>query len=244
MKKCTNCFYEDPDDALFCSHCGKPFSIQSPNKNKIDHQSNLDEKKENSRNTNRGCWISFGIIALIVSAIALSISISNNVSTNYKSPAFTATSRPVNVYLTKTATTVVIIRPTATPYIASQSWRIKDYPGAVLEASDSYTNSNYTKSVEMFARNHAISPPYYWNWYQLPQNTRFADIEDYFKPLATEMRFRIGEDEQWATTTGDDIFLLSFLQGYGKKASYIYMEFWPYTTSYDAQLLIFYVNPQ
>jgi hypothetical protein len=150
----------------------------------------------------------------------------------------------VTLYPTKTATIIDVIPPTEIAATASQSWRIKDYPGSVLWATDSSTDTDTINWVESLARNNAIPQPYYWSWYQLPQSTRFADIEDYFKPIASEMKYRLGQDEQWNTNTGSDTFLLSFLKGSDQDTSMISMEFWSHTTSYDAQLLIFYVNPQ
>jgi hypothetical protein len=135
--------------------------------------------------------------------------------------------------------------PTVTPTLLDQqSWRLPQFPGANFVSDDAYIYSDDVSNfVAEIAHNNAVKEPYYWSLYLLPNDTRFADIENFFTPLETGKGMIKGEDEQGITVGGDDTFLLSFLSGYDKNASIVYMEFWPHVTNYQAQLLIFYVNP-
>jgi hypothetical protein len=152
-------------------------------------------------------------------------------------PRPTSTSTPTRVPPTRT--------PTVTPTLLDQqSWRVPQYPGAQIWADDAYTSSDIADFVAEIAHVNAVKEPYYWDLYGLPNDTRFADIENYFKPLETGKGLMVANDDQWMTVGGHDTFLLSFFSSYDKNATYIYMQFWPHASGYNAQLLIFYVNPK
>jgi len=246
MKLCKNCSTENSDDSGYCRKCGQP----------LGDETGAEVPESQPQKAHRNRWVIVSLVVLLVVAVicvgafALLAGKRSSLLAALQplptqtdtplpptdTPLPTGTSTPTRVPPTKT--------PTVTPtFLDQQSWRVPQYPGSVIWADDAYTNSDVADFVAEIAHVNAVKEPYYWDLYGLPNDTRFADIENYFKPLETGKGMMVGNDDQWMTVGGHDTFLLSFFSSYDANATYIYMEFWPHATGYDAQLLIFYVNP-
>lgn len=165
-----------------------------------------------------------------------------------------ATSEAMKVELTKLAEEVV---PTAEPTVdyltttddtttsyALESWRLLWYPSSTFLADDVVTSDDWDDFVAGMARNLAVPEPYYWEYLQAPDDTRYKDIEEYYIEEATEYHdYKVAQTQQYVTKGGDDTFILTFTKGKGDEASRIVIQFWPKTRDYPAALLVFYVNP-
>jgi len=244
MRLCENCSTENADDAVYCKKCGQL----------MDGSTDDAAPQEKKGSSNR--WITILIAALVVvclagvGAAALLIGKVGPLIAAYQvQPTRTSTPLPsTDTPLPTNTLTPTVVLATDTPVVVptlldQQSWRLPQFHGATFVADDAYTRSDIAAWVADIAHNNAVKEPYYWDLYLLPNDTRFADVENYFIPLETGKGMIKGEDEQGVTVAGNDTFLLSFFSSYDKDASVIYMEFWPHVTSYNAQLLIFYVNP-
>lgn len=165
-----------------------------------------------------------------------------------------ATSEAMKVELTKLAEVVV---PTAEPTIdylateedtsssyALESWRLLWFPSATFLADDVVTSEDWDDFAAGMARNLAIPAPYYWEYLQVPDDTRYKDIEEYYIEQATEEHdYKLAQTQQYVTKGGDDTYILTFTKGKGDSASRIVIQFWPKTKDFAAAVMVFYVNP-
>lgn len=165
-----------------------------------------------------------------------------------------ATSEAMKIELTELAEAAI---PTAEPtidYLATsedtsssytyESWRLLWYPSATFLADDVVTSDEWDDFAAGMARNLAIPEPYYWEYLQVPDDTRYADIEEYYIDEATqEHDYKLAQTQQYVTKGGDDTYILTFTKGKGDSASRIVIQFWPKTKDFPAALMVFYVNP-
>ncbi len=165
-----------------------------------------------------------------------------------------ATSEAMKVELTELAEAAI---PTAEPTIdyltttedtsssyTYESWRLLWYPSATFLADDVVTSDEWDDFAAGMARNLAIPEPYYWEYLQVPDDTRYADIEEYYIDEATkEHDYKLAQTQQYVTKGGDDTYILTFTKGKGDSASRIVIQFWPKTKDFPAALMVFYVNP-
>lgn len=146
------------------------------------------------------------------------------------------TSVPTTDYLTTTEDT--------SSSFALESWRILWFPSATFLADDVVTSEDWDDFVAGMARNLAIPEPYYWEYLQLPDDTRYKDIEEYYIEKATEeFDYKLAQTQQYVTKGGDDTYILSFTKGKGDAASRVVIQFWSKTKDFPASMLVFYVNP-
>jgi hypothetical protein len=125
-----------------------------------------------------------------------------------------------------------------------ESWRLLWYPTATFLADDVVTTDEWDDFAAGMARNLAIPEPYYWEYLQVPDDTRYADIEKYYTDEATkEHDYKLAQTQQYVTKGGDDTYILTFTKGKGDSASRIVIQFWPKTRDFPAAVMVFYVNP-
>jgi hypothetical protein len=132
---------------------------------------------------------------------------------------------------------------TPTPLYGNQSWRLELIPTGNKIADDQYTNSGWDDLINGHARNLAIASPFFWEFSELPDQTRYAEIEDYYIKAAQKHGYKLGNSVQGVTRDGQNTYLLTFVKGSGTNASRIVLEFWAKTPDYPATLMILYSNP-
>jgi hypothetical protein len=126
---------------------------------------------------------------------------------------------------------------------ASQDWRFDVIEGGEKIGDDASVNREWQDSIAVHARNLAVGNPYYWEEIKLPDNTRYADIEDYYGKIAKDHGYKLGRSEQGMTVAGGETYLLTFVRGSGKNASRVVLEFWPKAGNFNADMIIIYSNP-
>ena len=62
MKTCPNCYKDLPDDAEFCTYCGKPLT-----ETKIRNKKN--EERQLKKNTRKNTWAMLGLLLLLLGLI-------------------------------------------------------------------------------------------------------------------------------------------------------------------------------
>lgn len=132
---------------------------------------------------------------------------------------------------------------TPTPPYGNQSWRFEMIPTANRIVDDQYTNSDWDDFINGQARNLAVASPFFWEYAELPDQTRYAEIEDYYIKTAQKHGYKLGNSVQGVTKAGQNTYLLTFVKGSGVDASRVVLEFWAKTPDYPANLMILYSNP-
>jgi hypothetical protein len=132
---------------------------------------------------------------------------------------------------------------TNTPY-QNQSWRLPLMEDAELWEDDGYFNKDDLEWIKITATNLAIPSPYYWDWVGLPY-IRYADALNYYRGIIEPRGYKLVQSEQGFDAYGySDTYLIEFTKYISNtKTSKIVIEFWEKTADYDAQVIIFYVNP-
>ena len=130
----------------------------------------------------------------------------------------------------------------SSPY-GNQSWRFEMIPTGNRIVDDQYTNSDWDDFINGQARNLAVASPFFWEYAELPDQTRYAEIEDYYIKIAQKHGYKLGNSVQGVTKAGQNTYLLTFVKGSGVDASRVVLEFWAKTPDYPANLMILYSNP-
>jgi hypothetical protein len=136
--------------------------------------------------------------------------------------------------------------PTSTPAFvpfSNQEWRFSVIEGGNKIGDDASADQDWQDNIAVHARNLAVGDPFYWEEITLPDNTRYADIQDFYLREAKNHGYKLGRSEQGVTVVGGDTYLLTFVRGSGKNASRVILEFWPKSGNQQADLMIIYSNP-
>jgi hypothetical protein len=99
-------------------------------------------------------------------------------------------------------------------------------------------------NVKNQAINLSVPEPYFWEIIELPRQTRFAEIEEYYVKTAQEHGFIIGRNEQGETVAGENTYLMTFIREDLSNTPRVTLEFWPKTADYEAFMIIFYSSPE
>jgi hypothetical protein len=109
---------------------------------------------------------------------------------------------------------------------------------------DQTVGQDWQDSINHQARNLAVPSPFFWEEINLPDQTRFAEVQDYYLKIAQNHGYKLGRSEQGTTRAGQNTYLLTFVKGSGEEASRVILEFWSKTSTYPAFMLILYSNPE
>jgi len=119
--------------------------------------------------------------------------------------------------------------------VRQESWRIPSLPGSTLVANDKSGAHDWETNAAMHARNLSITPPYYWEYYDLPNGTRIQNVRDYYVNLGSNIGFRIGVDDQG--TNG--VYLLTLVKG-NPMLQKIAVQYWPQDTENPPMVMVIY----
>jgi hypothetical protein len=85
------------------------------------------------------------------------------------------------------------------------------------------------------ARNLAIEPPYYYEFYQFPDVQRYDEVRTFYQTELQALGYKLGADLQ-----GDsNIYLLTFVNSSSSPQKKITIQYW----NSDSMVLIIYKNP-
>jgi hypothetical protein len=126
----------------------------------------------------------------------------------------------------------------------NQVWRLPLMNDATFWQDDKIFIDDDLEWVKITARNLAIPSPYYWEWIGLPV-IRYADALKYYRGIIEPKGYKMVQSEQGFNAYGySNTYIIEFTKYISSsKTSKIVIEFWEKTSDYDAQVLIFYVNP-
>lgn len=144
-------------------------------------------------------------------------------------PSFTAKPLP-----TKTNTPEPAIINTRQPTSSSRFYfneRINDSAVVMPRAEEYYRDDDLRSYAAEHARNLAIPSPYSWAWYNLPKGTTATDFVNFYESKMTSNGFKT----VYSLDDPNGLYLLKYQSGNEMYA----MLFWPQTTDYSANVLIF-----
>jgi len=118
---------------------------------------------------------------------------------------------------------------------SSESWRLPSLPGTTFIANDKSGDANWEVNANMHAKNLSITPPYYWEYYNLPNGTRIQNVRDYYVNVGLNIGYRIGVDDQG--TNG--VYLLTLIKG-NPMIQKLAVQYWPQDTSYPPMVMVIY----
>lgn len=90
--------------------------------------------------------------------------------------------------------------------------------GATFVASKENSNQSFKDSVAIHARNLAVPSGYDWEYYDLPADTHYVDIENYFTKLLTTIGYKKLISDQGT----NEVYLLKFKSS----SDHVIVQFW------------------
>ncbi len=119
--------------------------------------------------------------------------------------------------------------------VQTRAWSLPYYPDAVYITSDLEGDAEWDDIVEMHARNLAIEPPYYYEFYQLSNVRRYDEVRTFYQKELQALGYKQGADLQG----NSNIYLLTFVNAASTPQKKITIQYW----TADSLVLIIYKNP-
>jgi hypothetical protein len=117
----------------------------------------------------------------------------------------------------------------------TRAWSLPLYPDAVYMISDQDGDAEWDAIVNKHARNLAIEPPYYYEFFELPTVRRYDEVRTFYIEKLQALGYKLGADLQ-----GDaEIYVMTFVNTSASPQKKVIIQFW----RADSIVLIIYKNP-
>lgn len=134
-----------------------------------------------------------------------------------------------------TASTEEAVVEEETESVGTRSWSLPLYPDAVYMTNDQDGDAEWDDIVAVHARNLAIEPPYYYEFFELPTVRRYDEVRTFYIEELQALGYKLGADLQ-----GDaEIYVMTFVNTSTSPQKKIVIQFW----RADSVVLIIYKNP-
>lgn len=214
--------------------------------------SQVNEHTQNKEQNTKNIYLVFIIASIILISLVVCFFVffqQINEIAYSSTPTIRKTSTPARTNTRVNPTSTRAVRSSSTPILSrttqvpvnSQANYFRIMPPSYVdyEMYDYLASGEWNDFVDTHARNLAIPKPYYWEYFEFPRGTRYADIKDYYIPRSIEKGYRVAIDDD----DGNGVCLLSFSKGSGEDLSKIIINFWAESTEYVPAMLVFYQNP-
>jgi hypothetical protein len=151
-------------------------------------------------------------------------------------PSQIPTEKPLPTATAKPPAATETDEPVLDMPVEARPWSLPAYPDAVLFLTDLDEDAEWDEIVKTHARNLAIEPPYYYEFYDLPGGTRYSDLRSFYQEELPTLGYKQAADMQG----GSEIYLLTFVNASGSLSRKIVIQHW---RLHDMAMVI-YKNPE
>lgn len=120
--------------------------------------------------------------------------------------------------------------------VALREWSVPVYPDSTFLLDDRDGLTDWDDVVASQTRNLAIEAPYYYEFFEMPPETKYADVRSYFNEVVPPLGYKTGADLQGT----NNIYLLTFVNDGGSIKRKIVVQYW----GIENMIMIIYKNPE
>ncbi|MBI9050423.1 MAG: hypothetical protein JEZ00_13460 [Anaerolineaceae bacterium] len=120
--------------------------------------------------------------------------------------------------------------------VSLREWSVPTYPDSTFLLDDRDGMADWDEIVASQARNLAIESPYYYEFYEMPPTTKYADVRAYFNDEIPPLGYKTGADMQGT----NQIYLLTFVNDGGSIKRKIVVQYW----GVENMIMIIYKTPE
>jgi hypothetical protein len=158
-------------------------------------------------------------------------------------PTSTQAPQPTATVEKKVEPTETPVENTATPTEpAANSRFVPIYPSNTFHIDSDEADKSWGDFINSLARNQAIPTPFEWQLAEFPDETRWAEIYDYFKNELLDKGWSITSDGgDWITIAGgNQMYVGGFIKKEADHREKISILFYPKSKDYKSFYVIFY----